>query len=241
MIIPHALTGDGSLHNAGVGTGPYLTTTTAALTIDGTTLHLTDDPLSDESTEPFLKHLEVGDMLMIGSRTDVNYGTGEFLKVTKVTSVNLLEVQRAFARPLVNPAQAWPSGSTVMFQCGTETDAAYPWTWWKFTDDPGGENSSTVRETYQLGGHEDWSNQLRVMEPYNGVAGPVMRNINVPFSWGMGSNVEFAGAGGWCDGSACSHYPSYQQEIAPDLQQKWFLDMPTFNGGEAYAGRGAVP
>jgi hypothetical protein len=238
IIITHGLTGNGSLSSIGIGTGPYLTTTTARLPNNGTTLAVAGDPLSDDPMEPFLKHLEPGDMLVIGARDNITGNNIEFLKVTGITSANLLQVQRAFARPLNNPAQAWPAGSTVMLMCGSESSAGYPWAWWKFTEDPAGANSSAVAETYQVGGHQDISNSLRVMEPYTGVAGSIMNNINVPFSWGMSSDVQFAGVSGWCNGSACSHYPSYQQELAPEQEQQWFLDMPTFNGGDAYAGPG---
>jgi len=224
-MVPNSPLAGLSLHgltSSGLGLGPYQTKLTAPVGPSDTTLLVSGEPLnSADSIEPYLMDAAVGDTFQLGS---------EYVKIVNKISSKVWTVQRAYARSGSNPAQPWPTETTITANCESQPDAGWHDIWWKFQDDPHGAGNGYIAEGYVWGGHSDTAPNGRVMESYYGVMGPVSTYINTPPSWTMSTDPLFAGAQGWADGNSYSHYPSYQQWNASSWEQNWFLDEPTFYG-----------
>jgi hypothetical protein len=216
-MLPHQFS------EGGVFLGPYETTMTADITTGTTTFTVASEPLNiaDAVVEPYFQDAAIGDWFILG-------GT-ELVEITG-KSGTIWTVSRPYTK------SAWVAGTSARAWCkdnpnlpsGTDM-------WWKFLDDPTGAGSGYFGDQYMFVGHKDVEPTGQISER-DGVIGPIMSSINVPFTFRLSLNPTFAGVWASADGNGMSTYPTYQQLNATAAEKQWFLDEPTFFGADQMNG-----
>jgi hypothetical protein len=217
-----------------VGTAPMATKLSAAIAQGDASITVDGEPLSMATADPVRQTAAVGDVFIIGTNptesvriTAIAPGPTPSQRVWTVTRDN-------------NQAKPWPAGTIVWADC----KAGFRLTYWKFLNDPHGQditNQDVVIDSYwDGGGHADAGPLGRVTEFGAGwavVFGRVIDNLNKPLSLVIDDSPAFAGVHGIDYGSTTSKHPSYHQDEAqaPASEQRWFLDMLAFDGGNLFS------
>ena len=156
----------------------------------------------------------------------------ERVKLTRKDSATSWQISR-------NVAVGHAAGTRLILDCAPAGANGYAMTYWKFLADPHATdttNRSYIVDGYwPYGGHDDWSDNLRLTEGYLAIPGPIASNINTPITFNMDESPMFAGARGLAYGNSTQKHPSYHQSMAPQRDQNWFLDYPGFSGGNLYS------
>ena len=220
------------LHDPGgaLGAAKMATRLSIAITPGDTKITVDGEPESlSPAGDPVRQDAAVGDAFVIDTET------------VRITAIDKLPTgQRVWTLTRGKPAKAFPAGAVVWAGC----KAGFHLTYWKFLKDPHGQdttNSDVVIDSYwDGGGHADAGPLGRVTEAGSGwaaVFGPVIDHLNEPLSLVIDDSPAFAGARGLDYGSTTSKHPSYHQDQAQTsaAQQRWFLDMLAFDGGNLFS------
>ncbi|MCX6629063.1 MAG: hypothetical protein NTW28_15705, partial [Candidatus Solibacter sp.] len=216
-----------------VGTAPMATKLSNAVAPGDTTITVDGEPVSLATAgDPIRQDAAVGDVFIIGSSST------ESVRITGIAQ--LPNGQRVWTVTRASPAKAFPAGTIVWAGC----KAGFHLTYWKFLKDPHGQdttNRDVVADNYwDGGGHADAGPLGRITEYGPGwavVFGRVIDHLNEPLSLVIDDSPYFAGVRGLDYGSTTSKHPSYHQDEAqtPASEQRWFLDMLAFDGGNLYS------
>jgi len=213
------------------GTAPMVTHLSAAITAGQASFLVDGEPSSLDKTDPFAQAAAPGDVFYIGQNKD------------DTITINSITPQAGGQRQwnvTHSSATAFPAGTVVWAGCKAGFHLAY----WKFLNDPHGQdttNTNVVVDAYwDGGGHDDAGPLGRVTEYGPGwaaVYGTVSDHLNQPLSLVIDDSPYFAGVHGIDYGSTTSKHPSYQQDAtqAPASEQRWFLDMMPFDGGNLFS------
>ena len=224
-----------NLHDAagGVGNATMATRLAAAVAAGDKTITVEGEPASTAPAgDPVHQDAAAGDVFVIGTNPT------ETVTITAIEP--LANGQRVWTVKRGNPARAFDAGAPVAANC----KAGFHLTYWKFLNDPHGadtSNENVVADSYwDGGGHADAGPLGRVTETSAGwgaVYGKVIDNLNRPLSLTIDDSPLFAGARGIDWGNTTSKHPSYHQDEAqtPAAEQRWFLDMLAFDGGNLFS------
>ena len=216
-MLPHEFS------EGGLGLGPYETTLTANITSGTTTFTVTSEPLNatDGGVEPYFQDAAIGDWFILG-------GT-ELVEITGKSGTTW-----TVSRPYTT--SAWAAGTAARAWCKDSPGSpSGKDMWWKFLDDPTATRTGYFEDNYIYVGHKDVSSNGQVSER-DGVIGPILSSINVPYTFNLSLDPTFAGVAGFADGNSMSTYPAYQQDNATTAEKQWFLDEPAFFGADQMNG-----
>src|ERR1035437_1121501 len=222
--------------NLAVGAAPMATKLSTAITPGDTKITIDGEPVSLAAAgDPVRQDAAVGDAFVIDTEP------------VRITGIDKLpNGQRVWTVTRGSQPKAFPAGAVVWADC----KAGFRLTYWKFLSDPHGQdtsNSNVVVDSYwDGGGHADAGPLGRVTEVGSGwaaVFGRVIDHLNEPLSLVIDDSPAFAGAHGLDYGSTTSKHPSYHQDEAqtPVSEQRWFLDMLAFDGGNLFPPRPRPP
>ena len=213
-----------------VGAAPMATKLSSSITAGDTKITVDGEPVSLAAAgDPVRQDAAVGDAFVIDTEP------------VRITGIDKLpNGQRVWTVTRGSQPKAFPAGAVVWADC----KAGFRLTYWKFLNDPHGQdttNSNVVVDSYwDGGGHADAGPLGRVTEVGSGwaaVFGRVIDHLNEPLSLVIDDSPAFAGAHGLDYGSTTSKHPSYHQDEAqtPVSEQRWFLDMLAFDGGNLFS------
>ena len=216
-----------------LGAAPMATKLSTAIAPGDTKITVDGEPLSLATAgDPVRQDAAVGDAFIIGTNPT------ESVRITDITQ--LPNGQRVWTVTRDSQAKAFPAGTVVWADC----KAGFHLTYWKFLNDPHGQdttNKDVVIDSYwDGGGHADAGPLGRITEDDSGwaaVFGRVIDHLNEPLSLVIDDSPFFAGVHGLDYGSTTSKHPSYHQDEAqtPVSEQRWFLDMLAFDGGNLFS------
>jgi hypothetical protein len=217
-----------------LGAAPMATKLSAPITPGDTAITVDGEPASLATAgDPVRQSAAVGDAFVIGTNPS------ESVRITAITQLPTGQRVWSLTRD-GSQAKAWPAGTVIWADC----KAGFRLTYWKFLNDPHGQdgtNHDVVIDSYwDGGGHADAGPLGRVTEYGPGwaaVYGKVIDHLNEPLSLVIDDSPAFAGVPGFDYGSTTSKHPSYHQDEtqAPVSEQRWFLDMLAFDGGNFYS------
>jgi len=216
-----------------LGAAPMATKLSTAIAPGDTKITVDGEPLSMATAgDPVRQDAAVGDRFIIGTNP------AESVRISDITQ--LPNGQRVWTVTRDGQAKAFPAGTVVWADC----KAGFRLTYWKFLNDPHGQdttNKDVVIDSYwDGGGHADAGVLGRITEYNSGwaaVFGRVIDHLNEPLSLMIDDSPFFAGVHGLDYGSTTSKHPSYHQDEAqtPVSEQRWFLDMLAFDGGNLFS------
>jgi hypothetical protein len=217
-------------NSGALGAAMMATRLSSAIAAGDTRITVDGEPASLATAgDPVHQDAAVGDAFVIDTEP------------VRITAIDKLPTgQRVWTVTRGNPAKAFPAGTVVWADC----KAGFHLTYWKFLNDPHGldtTNSNVVIDSYwDGGGHNDTGPLGRVTEVGSGwaaVFGRVIDHLNEPLSLVIDDSPGFAGAHGLDYGSTTSKHPSYHQDETqtPAAEQRWFLDMLAFDGGNLFS------
>jgi hypothetical protein len=216
-----------------LGAAPMATKLSVAIAPGDTKITVDGEPLSlATSGDPVRQDAAVGDAFIIGTNPT------ESVRITNITQ--LPNGQRVWTVTRDGQAKAFPAGTVIWADC----KAGFHLTYWKFLNDSHGQdtaNKNVVVDSYwDGGGHADAGPLGRITEAAAGwaaVFGRVIDHLNEPLSLVIDDSPFFAGVHGLDYGSTTSKHPSYHQDEAqtPVSEQRWFLDMLAFDGGNLFS------
>ncbi|MEO8592418.1 MAG: hypothetical protein ABI759_03780 [Candidatus Solibacter sp.] len=224
-----------NLHNPGgeLGVATMATKLSAAVAAGDKTITVDGEPASTApGGDPVQQNAAVGDTFVIGANPS------ESVKITDIKVMS--SGQRVWTVTRANPARAFPAGTVLWADC----TAGFRLTYWKFLNDPHGTDAANqnvvVDGFWDGGGHADAGPLGRVTEYGPGwaaVFGKVIDNLNRPLSLVIDDSPFFAGVHGLDYGNTTSKHPSYHQDASqtPLAEQRWFLDMLAFDGGNLFS------
>ena len=216
-----------------LGAAPMATKLTAAIAPGDNKIVVDGEPSSLATAgDPVHQNAAVGDVFIIGT------SPSESVRITAISQGS--GSQRIWTVTRDGQPKAFPAGTVVWADC----KAGFHLTYWKFLNDPHGQdatNHDVVIDSYwDGGGHADAGPLGRITEGSAGwaaVYGRVIDHLNEPLSLVIDDSPTFAGAHGLNYGSTTSKHPSYHQDEkqAPAAEQRWFLDMLAFDGGNLFS------
>ncbi len=216
-----------------LGAAPMATKLTAAITPGDTKIIVDGEPSSLATAgDPVRQDAAVGDVFIIGTNPS------ESVRIAAISQGP--GSQRIWTITRDSQAKAFPAGTVVWADC----KAGFRLTYWKFLNDPHGQdtaNRDVVIDGYwDGGGHADAGPLGRITEGSSGwaaVYGRVIDHLNEPLSLVIDDSPFFAGIHGLSYGNTTSKHPSYHQDEkqAPPTEQRWFLDMLAFDGGNLFS------
>jgi hypothetical protein len=213
------------------GFGPYTSALTGSVSATQTAFTVSGEPRSQSAVDGNIGDAQAGDIFMF---TD----TPELVKIVAKTGPTSWQVQRGYGRYYQPVAHS--SGAKLKANCNASgPGGGANQVYWKFLNDSYGldqTNISLIVDTYwPTGGHEDWGPDVRLVEDWSAVTGPILENINTPVTFQMTSAPTFAGAESRAQGNSYAKHPSYHQSKASPQDQTWFLDMLGLLGGGSFS------
>jgi hypothetical protein len=216
-----------------LGAAPMATKLSTAIAPGDTKITGDGEPASLSTTpDPVRQDAAVGDAFIIGTNP------AESVRITAISQDP--SGKRIWTVTRDSQPKAFPAGTVVWADC----KAGFRLTYWKFLNDPHGQdttNHDVVIDSYwDGGGHADAGPLGRITEASSGwaaVYGKVIDHLNEPLSLVIDDSPMFAGVHGLSYGNTTSKHPSYHQDEkqAPVSEQRWFLDMLPFDGGNLFS------
>jgi hypothetical protein len=213
----HGLGGAG-----GRGSGPYVVTLAQAV-----------DPAADafivsgEPQAPFLSDLpmtaQVGDIFDL-----VNPFEG--IQIIQKLSSTQWRVKRQYLGG--QSAVTRPAGTSLTAECGVSSPGVegWPYTYWKFLEDPLGKNL-VVNRAWPADGHDDSGLDLHLTEGYMFRRGFILDTFGLGPDGHITAAPTFAGVRSFTMGTSTGMHPSYHQTN----DSNWFSDSRPFIGGNLYS------